>query len=284
MRIMKFLIASAGAILMFWGCDTKDPIHETEHPEQGRITIATDWSQIGNGITKPTSWTAVYGSETQTVTTDTYTFPNLLEPGDYSVFFYNTADHIIVSGTIATANYSTGTPGWFFTGKLDAEVKKDTDHEFAVVMAQQVRQLTLVVDPIGGEADNIAGITGTLSGVAGTLDIDSDAHGAASDVALNFTKITVGTDAGKWAATIRLLGIAGPEQKLTGTIRFNGGNPADQRLESDLTAVLTNFNADKKTPLTLGGTVSETPTEAGIAGTINGWVDQSSITGDVEEQ
>ena len=31
------------------------------------------------------------------------------------------------------------------------------------------------------------------------------------------------------------------------------------------------FNADKTVPLTLGGTIAETPTEAGVTATIDDW-------------
>lgn len=42
-------------------------------------------------------------------------------------------------------------------------------------------------------------------------------------------------------------------------------------LESDLTVSLAEFNNGKTNPLTLDGTVAETPTEAGMTATIAGW-------------
>jgi hypothetical protein len=162
-------------------------------------------------------------------------------------------------------------PGWLFSGRLQETVEADKDYAFTVPMMQQVRELTLIIEPTGGTAHKIESITATLSGVAGTLDIDSDTHGSPSNVALSFTKITEGTDAGKWSATVRLLGVAGSEQKLTGTIRFTGGAPGDMPLESDLTTDLATFNQKKNEPLTLGGTVTETPTETGFTVTINDW-------------
>ncbi len=71
---------------------------------------------------------------------------------------------------------------------------------------------------------------------------------------------------------MRLLGIAdGAAPQLTGTIAFTGNTPADLPLDSDLTSALTGFNTGKKTPLTLGGQVIETPTGAGFTATITGW-------------
>ena len=54
-------------------------------------------------------------------------------------------------------------------------------------------------------------------------------------------------------ATVRLLGIAGDAQRLTATLTYTDGNPADTGLESNLTAALKDFNNDKTEPLTLGG-------------------------------
>ena len=272
-RHSSFVIAGA---LLLWGCDVKDPVYETDHPEEAKITVTADWNGIGQGLTKPAGFKVAYGDEVLTATADKYTFPNLLAPGSYTVYFYNDAAEITVTGKTATvktvaAGQLEPMPDWLFTGKLTATVEKDKRHEFTVQMAQQVRRLTLVIEPAGTTAERIKTITGTLSGVAGSYDMESGAHGSASSVALEFTKITTGTDAGKWTATVCLLGVTGSEQKLSGTIKFADGTPGDMPLESDLTAVLSNFNADKKTPLQLGGVVAESPDPAGFTATIKDW-------------
>ena len=101
------------------------------------------------------------------------------------------------------------------TSVQEVTVEVDTDHELTAVMHQQVRQLTLVIEPTGDAADRIESIEGSLSGAAGTLDFATGTYGATSDVALHFTMITEGSDAGKWTATVRLLGITGNTQTLT---------------------------------------------------------------------
>ena len=107
---------------------------------------------------------------------------------------------------------------------------------------------------------------------AGTLDFATDTYGAASNVVLPFTRITEGNDAGKWKATVRLLGVTGTEQLLTGEIRYADGNPTPTTLESDLSEALKEFNAKKTEPLTLGGTLVETPEGMEVDGAeINGW-------------
>ena len=101
--------------------------------------------------------------------------------------------------------------------------------------------------------------------------MDNGTHGTPSNVALTFTKITSGADAGKWSATVHLLGVAGTAQQLTAQIRFSGNSPQPVTLTSDLTTLLATFNADKTKPLALGGTVAETPTGAGFSATITDW-------------
>ena len=109
---------------------------------------------------------------------------------------------------------------WFFTHAEQVAIEQDKDHAFTAAMKQQVRELTLVVEPTGDAAGRITEIAASLTGAAGTLDFATDTYGAASNVVLPFTKITEGDDAGKWKATVRLLGVTGTEQLLTGEIRY----------------------------------------------------------------
>jgi hypothetical protein len=266
----------------------KDPIYETDHPDKGQVTITADWSGMGMGIPRPESYMAEVNETAYAdipTTPDSHTFPDV-DPGTCTAYLYNKVSNLPVANktaTVATIPAPAGQtgawldpqPGWLFTGRLQETVEADKDYAFTVPMKQQVRQLTLVIEPMGGTADKIESIMASLSGVAGSLDLDNDAHDAPANVLLVFFK---DADA-KWRATVRLLGIAGSEQKLTGTITFAGGSPGDMPLESDLSTNLAQFNADKKTPLTLGGTTVETPTGAGFTVTINGWNPVNGGTG-----
>lgn len=282
-RISKWHLAGAvAAAVLLAGCDVKDPIYNTSHPDYGTVTLTADWSGIGEGLTAPASYTVKADDYTATVSGATNLLDHLFEPGKYTIYAYNTAEHITVSGTTATveaAPASTGqtgtfvrnTLGWLFASVADVAIEKDTEYALTAVMQQQVRQLTLVIEPTGGTVYKIERITGTLSGVAASLDIADGTHGAPSNVELQFEKITDGANAGKYTATVRLLGTAGTQQQLTTTIAFTDGSPAAVTFTSDLTTALAAFNADKRTPLTLGGSVVETPTGAGFSATITDW-------------
>lgn len=272
-------ILSLALLLTLGGC-VKDELHDTPHPDTGKVTVTVDWSDRGEGVDIPAEWTVTIGGYTGTETGATHALDYLFNPGNYTLAAYNTPENITISGTIATVTpetdnnagtYITGTPGWFFTSVQEVTVKADTDYDLTAAMHQQVRELTLVIEPAGDAADRIETIEGTLSGAAGTLDFATGTHGTPSEVKLHFTKITDGNDADKWTATVRLLGIAGDAQRLTATLTYTDGNPQPTSLNSDLTSALNGFNDGKTSPLTLGGTIAETPGEAGFTGEITDW-------------
>ena len=272
--IYKTSLLAAALLLAATSC-VKDELHDTPHPDYGKITVTADWTDRGEGVDIPASWHIAMGDYSGTETGATHSPDYLFNPGSYTLAAYNIPEGITVSGTTATVaavgSFITGIPGWFFTSVQEVAIEADTDYELTAAMHQQVRELTLMIEPAGDAADRIESIEGTLSGAAGTLDLATGTHGTPSEVELHFTKITDGDDAGKWTATVRLLGIAGDAQRLTATLTYTDGNPADTSLESDLTAALNGFNDGKTAPLTLGGTIAETPGEAGFTGEITDW-------------
>lgn len=268
-------ILTLALLLTLGGC-VKDELHDTPHPDTGKITVTADWADRGEGVDIPASWHIVMGDYSGTETGATHSPDYLFNPGSYTLAVYNPADGITVSGMTAAVAAADGvcivnTPGWLFTSVQEVEIEADTDYSLTAIMRQQVRELTLMIEPAGDAADRIESIEGTLSGAAGTLDFATGTHGTPSEVKLHFTKITDGNDAGKWMTTVRLLGIAGDAQRLTATLTYAEGNPQPTSLNSDLTATLDGFNDGKTTPLTLGGTIAETPGEAGFTGEITDW-------------
>lgn len=270
-------------LLSLAACDVKDPIYNTPHPESGAVTLTTDWSGIGEGLTAPANYTIVAGDYSATLSGNVNLLNHLFAPGKCSIYAYNTAEHVTVSGTTATVGEASGnadgvggfvqsTPDWLFTSVTEALIEKDADHAYTAVMQQQVRQLTLIIEPTGGTTDRIDCIEGYFSGAASSLDFADGTHAAPMNVELHFARIADGANAGRWAASVRLLGVTGAQQKLNAQIYFTDDSPKVVSLESDLTTVLAAFNADKRTPLTLGGSVVETPTGAGFTATITDWI------------
>lgn len=265
----------------------KDDLYNTPHPDKGKVAVTADWSNRGEGMDIPGLWRAVIGDYTAEETRHTHEAERLFEPGDYRLITYNPADGITVAGTTATISaastvsaaasgergnaFISGSPGWFFANVQEITIEKDREHAFTTAMRQQVRQLTLLIEPAGNTAAAIENIAGSLSGVAGTFDFATDTYGGISDVELDFKKLTEGADAGKWKATVRLLGIAGNVQRLSATATYAGGNLPPATIESDLAAALAGFNTNKTVPLTLGGTMVETPVAGGMTAIITDW-------------
>ena len=279
---MKKIYTIILTALLLSSC-VKDTLYDTPHPDHGMISVTADWSARGEGIDIPATWTVAMGDYTGTETSATHAPDHLFDPGSYTLAVWNPAEGITVNGTTATVAAATGNdagagafisnaPGWLFTSVQQVLIEKDTDYPLTAAMKQQVRELTLVVEPTGDAAGRITEIVAHLTGAAGTLDFATDTYGAASNVVLPFTKITEGDDAGKWKATVRLLGVTGTEQLLTGEIRYADGNPTPTTLKSDLTEALAAFNTGKGESLTLGGTLVETPEGMEVDGAgITGW-------------
>lgn len=275
-------LLTAGALLLLTSCDPKDPIYNTAHPEQGTLTLTTDWNGIGAGITAPATYTVTAAEYTGTLSGATNHLDHLFSPAEIRISVYNPAEHISVNGTTATVATASGnadgvgpfiqnTPAWLFTSTAEMRIEKDREHFHTAVMQQQVRELTLMIEPTGDTAGRIESIEGYLTGAAASLNFADGTHTTPSNVALQFTKITSGGNTGKWAATVRLLGTAGAQQKLIATISFTDGSPAAVPLDSDLTIGLSEFNKQKSVPMSLGGEVVETPTGAGFGATITDW-------------
>ena len=189
----------------------------------GKVVVTADWSNRGEGVDIPTSWEVNIGDYTWEVNIGDYTGTEtsathapdyLFEPGNYTLVAHNPANGIAVSGTTATVattngSFITANPDWLFTAVQEVTI------DITATMRQQVRELTLIIEPTGNAAERVESIEGHLSGAAGSMDFSTDTYGMPSEVELSFTKITSGADAGKWTATVRLLGIAGNAQQLT---------------------------------------------------------------------
>lgn len=273
------------AALTLTGC-VKDELFDTPHPGKGRITVTADWSARGEGIATPESWNLSMGDYHGTETTATHAPDHLFEPGSYSLVAWNPATDISVSGTSASVTSTadgciSGELGWLFTSVQDVTIEADRDHAFTAAMQQQVRQLTLTIRLTGDAAARVEGISGRLSGVAGTMDFASDTYSAPSGVALHFTKITQGENAGAWTATVCLLGITGESQQLTGGITYAGDNLPSTPIASDMTALLAGFNDNKTVPLGLACDL-ETPTQAGVTAIIIDWEVQEEVNADIK--
>ena len=60
------------ALLLTMGGCVKDELHDTPHPDTGKITVTADWTDRGEGVDIPVSWHIVMGDYTGTETGATH--------------------------------------------------------------------------------------------------------------------------------------------------------------------------------------------------------------------
>ena len=58
-------ILSLALLLTLGGC-VKDELHDTPHPDTGKVTVTADWADRGEGVDIPASWHIVMGDYTGT--------------------------------------------------------------------------------------------------------------------------------------------------------------------------------------------------------------------------
>ena len=157
--IYKTSLLAAALLLAATSC-VKDELHDTPHPDTGKITVTADWIDRGDGVDIPAEWTVTMGGYTGTETGETHAPDYLFAPGSYTLAAYNTPEHITISGTIATvapdfnvragqkeefqglqvpfsATLISNAPGWLFTSVQEVTVEADTDYELTAAMHQQ---------------------------------------------------------------------------------------------------------------------------------------------------
>jgi hypothetical protein len=270
-------IAIAAVLACFVSGCIKERLYNTDHPEHGKITLTTDWTERGAGVDISERYNVKIGEWEGTLSGTTNAINSLFAPAPCTIYVWNDADHISLSSQqppVATADYAAGEVGWLFTGKEDAVIERDKDHAVTVSMHQQVRRLTLELELTGNAAGHIAAIGASLSGVAGAISIENgNPTGEPVTVAPAFAKT-----GDKYTATIRLLGIAGNAQTLTMQLFAQNDATAAFTVTSDLASQLAAFNADKKTPLTLRSSVEVTLTETGFTASVDNWTDGNGGT------
>ena len=128
--IIRYCVA-ATLLLAVTSC-VKDELHDTPHPDHGKITVTADWSDRGEGVDIPAAWTVTMGDYTGTETGATHSPDYLFKPGGYTLAAYNIPEGITVSGTMAAVDAADGgcivnTPGWLFTSVREVSIEADTD-------------------------------------------------------------------------------------------------------------------------------------------------------------
>ena len=69
--IYKTSLLAAALLLAATSC-VKDELHDTPHPDYGKITVTADWTDRGDGVDIPAVWTVTMDGYTGTETGTTH--------------------------------------------------------------------------------------------------------------------------------------------------------------------------------------------------------------------
>lgn len=156
------------ATLFLAGCDVKDPIYNTPHPDKGAIVITADWTQRGEGIATPSEYTTEAAGASFTLHEPVAALTGLFVPGRTELLGYNPAEHVTVKDGVATvdndpdnAGMQHPEPGVLLGGTVTADVVADDTVSVVLPMRQLFRKIAFELTVSGGDIRRITGIKPT---------------------------------------------------------------------------------------------------------------------------
>ena len=229
----------------FFGCDYEDKFI-TSHPDDGGINLKVDWP---DGVTQTSS---TYQARLVYPSGEVKVFENLsgitnnlvVDPGEATIFVYNVAEHIRLTGTKAIVNETDGGiapyPGSFFSyyGRVYTERDKDIDQKAAMNRQTGEIKFSFAIKP-ARMIDKVKSLRAVLEGVASTFDMQSGELSSPSVIRTSLSKNPYYA-----TATIRLFGFdRSGKQNFSLELELENGNKT--RATTDLTALLSQFNHAK---------------------------------------
>lgn len=241
-------------------------------PSKAQIILTTDWTNRDLNIPIPEKYVVVIDNQAQTFEKASNMLPTL-DAGKYSLRTYNTPPTITIKENIASLEVVNGTvidmSDYLFTSAMNITIQDGKNENHIAIMKQQIRDLNLELTINEGNPNRIKDVEAKFGGVASELDIDTEVLSGSAVVVPSFTR-----QGDKLSAKLRLLGVIGKAQIMTLTITFDDNTT--QTIDSDLSALLVDFNSKKHEPLFLKGILINTPTEVGgITASIIDWAVQS---------
>ncbi len=285
---MKRIIATIALSAALLTSCYKAELHETSHPDQGEVTFFITPPTQADGSDYTSSMTLVADGEQYAATPNSSLTADLLDPGSYTYYIYNnstvsdtskityTSSAIIASVDLDENGNIESNPNRVYFGSEGFEAVADTDTTVITYSSCVGRDLHFILQLDGDAASSLESITATLSGVAQQWDcIANSPYGDSASITPTFTlsSDTAGTYYLK--ASVHLLGIStSATQVLTLELSYAGENPTSHTISSEVSSLLSGFNNDKSTSMTISNTI-ETPTATTAGGTIGDWIEES---------
>jgi hypothetical protein len=267
MNRIKHFVLIVSTILAFSGCG--DESFNTLHPDEGGIILTTEW--LENENTAPSTYQArvIFFSgfirDFDGLSGETNNL--VVKPGDVTLYVYNRAENIIISGNKAIVNGVDGIiasyPGLFFSSFGEVYTEQDRDVRHRALMRRQTGdlKLSIAIKPPAA-IDQVKTIRATLEGVASEVDMQTNALSNPSSVSFSLSKSSLYA-----TATLRLLGFElSARQNLTLSIELENGYITN--ITRDISSFVKDFNASKSNLFTLNATM---PVSGGNTVTVDNW-------------
>lgn len=294
MKNFRLLFLSALAGLLAVSC-TEEALNETWHPDQGLVTVITDWGESKDAYwTMP--YTIKYGVEGSAMVDHTaYGLVEQLplqEPGQYNIEVLNSGDGFTVEGDVVTIEddaenpeFIASNPAYLYTGRTSVTAVKDRNTIIKVPLTIQMKKLVVRVyfknDPTIYTNDNPSGfkrpvkaVRASMTGVAKKMDFIEGTYMESRKVDLPFVVRNTLAQGRFLECSLVLLGVFGDDQVMNLEVDFDYGEdlrPEDFSFKQQLTELA--FNDDKseadtvntqiRMVLTAGGEATIEPYEPG---------------------
>ena len=172
------LICGVGVTLVLASCE-KEERHNTPRPDRGAVTVSL------TGLAADEAYVLDIDGQTADITGSSFTFPDLLTPGTYSLVVYNRAEGFTFDGRMAQVHTADGKtradgvsiiplPGYLKTASREITVVADDTLHLTPAPQQRVRDLHIEFTVTQGRPELIQTVTGTLSGIAGAFDMEAE--------------------------------------------------------------------------------------------------------------
>ncbi|MFR9534991.1 MAG: hypothetical protein SNG49_09170 [Rikenellaceae bacterium] len=285
---MKRIIATIALSAALLTSCYKAELHETSHPDSGEVTffITAPTQTDDTDYTAPMTL-AVNGEQYAATPNNTLTV-DLLDPGNYTYYIYNdsasgdtskityTSSAIIASVDLDENGNVESNPNRVYFGSESFEAVADTNTTVTTYSSCVGRDLHFILQLEGDATSSLEGFSANLSGVAQQWDCIADVpYGDSASLTPTFTLSSDASGAYYLKASVHLLGIStSATQVLTIELSYAGENPATHTFSSEVSSLMSGFNNDKSTSMTISNTI-ETPTGVTSGGTIGDWIEES---------
>lgn len=264
---IKITLFAVCIALLLAGCDVKDPIYNTPHPDKGAIVVSADWSHREENAAIPTKYIVEVAGAKVALQKQKDALPGVFAPGEAVLLGYNIPEGVTIDNGVGTMKPDSGI---LFSGTATATVVADDTTQVTIAMLQRMREVVFTLTVREGDPERITSAVFRLSGVSLSVNL---ATGEVTGPVTNVSVPLVRTG-NKLEAFFHIAGIL-PDVRQELSVDLTFSDQIEKTESWDATEILKNFNADMLTPARVNAEM-DVPLRVDMGGSIIDWdVDHS---------